>query len=133
MLANVSQYMDIILKFANIVIIGYAAYRFTRKPHDSLNERLTALEDKVEKLENEVDLRQKDFEQQLRKGNDKFRSISNVLEVILTCTLALINFEVHYCESEHKEISEDLEDARKVLNKCLSKVDKEGAYESGKE
>ncbi len=116
------QYMDLILKFANIVIIGYAAYRFTKRPHDSLQERITALEDKVEKLDNEVDLRQRDFEQQLRQGNDRFRSISNILEVLLTCTLALINFEVHYCESEHKDISEDLEDARKVLNKCLAKV-----------
>lgn len=116
------QYMDLILKFANIVIIGYAAYRFTMRPHDSLQERVTALEDKVEKLENGADLRQKDIEKQLRQGNDRFRSISNVLEVLLTCTLALINFEVHYCESEHKDISEDLEDARKILNKMLAKV-----------
>lgn len=115
-------YMDLILKFANIVIIGYAAYRFTKRPHDSLQERVTALEDKVEKLENGADLRQKDIEKQLRQGNDRFRSISNVLEVLLTCTLALINFEVHYCESEHKDISEDLEDARKILNKMLAKV-----------
>ena len=121
------QYMDLILKFANIVIIGYAAYRFTKRPHDSLQERVTALEDKVEKLENGVDLRQKDIEQQLRQGNDRFRSISNVLEVLLTCTLALINFEVHYCESEHKDISEDLEDARKILNKMLAKIKTEEA------
>lgn len=125
MVSFLMQYMDLILKFANIVIIGFAAYRFTRKPHDSLQERVTALEDKVEKLENAVDLRQKDFEQQLRQGNDRFRSISNILEVLLTCTLALINFEVHYCESEHKDISEDLEDARKVLNKTLSKMKSE--------
>lgn len=122
MVNHLMQYMDLILKFANIVIIGYAAYRFTTRPHDSLQERVTALEDKVEKLENGVDLRQKDIEQQLRQGNDRFRSISNVLEVLLTCTLALINFEVHYCESEHKDISEDLEDARKILNKMLAKV-----------
>lgn len=122
MVSFLMQYMDLILKFANIVIIGYAAYRFTKRPHDSLQERIKALEDKVEKLDNEVDLRQRDFEQQLRQGNDKFRSISNILEVLLACTLALINFEVHYCESEHKDISEDLEDARKVLNKCLAKV-----------
>lgn len=119
------QYMDLILKFANIVIIGYAAYRFTKRPHDSLQERVSALEDKVEKLENAIDIRQKDFEQQLRQGNDRFRSISNVLEVLLTCTLALINFEVHYCESEHKDISEDLEDARKILNKMLAKIKSE--------
>lgn len=127
MVSYLMQYMDLILKFANIVIIGYAAYRFTKRPHDSLQERVTALEDKVEKLENGADLRQKDIEKQLRQGNDRFRSISNMLEVLLTCTLALINFEVHYCESEHKDISEDLEDARKILNKMLAKVKTEEA------
>lgn len=119
------QYMDLILNFANIVIIGYAAYRFTMRPHDSLQERVTALEDKVEKLENAIELRHKDLEQKLMQGNDRFKSISNVLEVLLICTLALVNFEVHYCESEHKDISEDLEDARKALNKCLTNIKKE--------
>ena len=79
----------------------------------------------MDELETKSEIRYKDFEQQLRKGNDKFRSIEKILEVLLTCSLALINFEVHYCETEHKEISEDLEDARKVLNKCLSKISKE--------
>ena len=110
---------------ANIIAILFAAYKFTKKPQESMSERLNALEEKVDKLETEVDLRQKDFEQQLRQGNDKFRSINKILEVLLTCTLALINFEVHYCESEHKDISEDLEDARKVLNKVLSTINKE--------
>ena len=114
-----------ILDFAEIIMLGYALYRFTRKPQDSLEERVSALEERMEKAETEADLRQKEIEQQLRQGNDKFRSIGNFLEVLLTCTLALINWEVHYCESEHKDISSDLEDARKTLNKCLSKFNKE--------
>lgn len=122
MINTITQHMDAFLKLANIIAILFAAYKFTRKPQETLSERLDALEEKVDKLDTEIEVRQKDFEQQLRQGNDKFRSISNILEVLLTCTLALINFEVHYCESEHKDISEDLEDARKVLNKCLAKV-----------
>ena len=114
-----------ILDFAEIVMLGYALYRFTRKPQYSLEKRVSALEERMEKAETEADLRQKEIEKQLRQGNDKFRSIGNFLEVLLTCTLALINFEVHYCESEHKDISSDLEDARKALNKCLSKFNKE--------
>lgn len=125
MITIITQHMDAFLKMANIIAILFAAYKFTKKPQESMSERLDALEEKVEKLETEVDLRQKDFEQQLRQGNDKFRSINKILEVLLTCTLALINFEVHYCESEHKDISEDLEDARKVLNKVLSTINKE--------
>lgn len=125
MINIITQHMDVFLKLANIIAILYAAYKFSKRPQETLSERIDALEEKVEKLETEVDLRQKDFEQQLRRGNDKFRSINKILEVLLTCTLALINFEVHYCESEHKDISEDLEDARKVLNKVLSTINKE--------
>lgn len=125
MVQTVTQYSDLVLKLANVLMLGFMFYKFTRKPHENLESRLKALEDKVDDLDSEVNLRYKDFEQQLRQGNDKFRSIENILEVLLTCSLALINFEVHYCESEHKEISGDLEEARKVLNRCLSKISKE--------
>lgn len=122
MLANINQHMDAILKLANIIAILFAAYKFTKKPQESLEERVSALEKRIEKDETEADLRQQEIEQQLRQGNDKFRSIGKFLEVILTCVLALVNFEVHYCETEHKDISEDLEDARKALNKCLTNI-----------
>ena len=122
MISTITQHMDAFLKLANIIAILFAAYKLTKKPQESLEERVSALEKRIEKDETEADLRQKEIDLQLKKGNDKFRSISNMIEVLLTCTLALINFEVHYCETEHKDISEDLEDARKVLNKCLAKV-----------
>ena len=125
MIKDINQYMDLILKLANIIIIGWGAYRFTRKPQESLSEQVTTLEDRVNKLETEVNLRQKDIDRQLRQGNDKFRFFGGILEVLVTCVLALIDFEVHYCESEHKEISEDLSDAKKALTKCLSKISKE--------
>lgn len=125
MIQTITQYSDLILKLANVLMLGFMFWKFARKPQESLEERVSALEERMEKAETEADLRQKEIEQQLRQGNDKFRSIGNFLEVLLTCTLALINWEVHYCESEHKDISSDLEDARKALNKCLSKFNKE--------
>lgn len=125
MVQTITQYSDLLLKLANVIMLGFMFYKFTRKPHENLESRITALEKKMDELETKSELRHKDLEQQLRQGNDKFRSIEKILEVLLTCSLALINFEVHYCETEHKEISEDLEDARKVLNKCLSKISKE--------
>lgn len=125
MVQTITQYSDLILKLANVLMLGFMFWKFTRKPHEDLENRITTLEKKMDELETKSEIRYKDFEQQLRKGNDKFRSIEKILEVLLTCSLALINFEVHYCETEHKEISEDLEDARKVLNKCLSKISKE--------
>lgn len=125
MVQTITQYSDLLLKLANVIMLGFMFYKFTRKPHENLESRITALEKKMDELETKSELRHKDLEQQLRQGNDKFRSIEKILEVLLTCSLALINFEVHYCETEHKEISGDLEDARKVLNKCLSKISKE--------
>lgn len=125
MVQTITQYSDLLLKIANVIMLGFMFYKFTRKPHENLENRITTLEKRMDELETKSEIRYKDFEQQLRKGNDKFRSIEKILEVLLTCSLALINFEVHYCETEHKEISGDLEDARKVLNKCLSKISKE--------
>ena len=125
MVKTITEYSDLILKLANVLMLGFMFWKFTRKPHETLESRINDLEEKVKDLESKTDLRHKDFEQQLRQGNDKFRAIEKFIEVLLTCCLALINFEVHYCETEHKEISEDLEDARKVLNKCLSKISKE--------
>ena len=125
MVKTITEYSDLILKLANVLMLGFMFWKFTRKPQESLESRIEALEKKVDKLDSEVNLRHKDFERQLRQGNDKFRSIEKFLEVLLTCSLALINFEVNYCTTEHKEISGDLEEARKALNKCLSKINKE--------
>ena len=127
MVQTIDQYSDLFLKLANILTLLYMAWRFTRKPQENLESRIKALESKVDDLEAKTNLRHKDFEQQLRQGNDKFRAIEKFLEVLLTVSLALINFEVNYCVTEHKEISEDLEDARKSLNKCLAKISKEGS------
>jgi hypothetical protein len=103
--------MKSIIDFAEIVMLIYALYKFTRKPTDSLDQRVTTLEVKLN-----------EHERKLRQGNDKFWSYGNVMETLVRCTLALMKFEVHYCESEHKEISDDLVTAEKDLNDCLTRI-----------
>jgi hypothetical protein len=103
--------MKNILDFAELVMLGYALYKFTRKPQDNLEKRITTLEVKAE-----------EHERKLRQGNDKFWTYGSVMETLVRCTLALMKFEVHYCESEHKEISEDLVTAEKELNECLTRI-----------
>ena len=100
-----------ILDFCEIVMLGYALYKFTRKPQDTLEKRITTVEVKVE-----------EHERKLRQGNDKFWTYGSVMETLVRCTLALMKFEVHYCETEHKEISEDLVTAEKELNECLTRI-----------
>lgn len=114
MVQSILPYFQLATTCGTFLIMLYTLCKYVNKPRMDLEKRVVALE-----------VNFKEIEQQLKKGNDKFRSHENILEVLVTCTLALINFEVHYCESEHKDISQDLADARKELNKCLSKISKE--------
>lgn len=101
--------LDLILKIANVVILGYALYRFTKKPHDTLDQRVTALEVEV-----------KNIKESLNHGQDKFRKHDESIKVLLHSTLALIEFEIQYCLIEHKEMSDSLKKAKEDLHNFLS-------------
>lgn len=107
---DVLSVMQLILSFGNICIIGYAFVKFLGKPHDSLESRVSVLE-----------VKQKEVEQSLHQGNDRFREQHDVNEVIIHSTLALIEFEMQYCLIEHKQMSTGLEKAKDDLNRFLSK------------
>ena len=107
---DVLSVMQLILSFGNICIIGYAIVKFLGKPHDSLESRVSVLE-----------VKQKEVEQSLHQGNDRFREQHDVNEVIIHSTLALIEFEMQYCLIEHKQMSTGLEKAKDDLNRFLSK------------
>ena len=110
MIAFINQYMDAILKFANIIILAYAAYRFTRKPQDTLEQRVTALE-----------VRQKEHEDALHQGNDRFREFKEGSTLIITSLIALIEFEMDYCVHHGGEtISEGLMEAKNELYHYLA-------------
>lgn len=109
MIGSLNEYMDIIIKLANIIALIYAAYKFSKRPQESLEEKIAALETRTIEIE-----------KKLMQGNDRFQHLGEALEVFARCTLALIDFEIHYCETEHKEISQDLADARKELHRYLS-------------
>jgi len=108
--------MDVILKIAqlvltlfNIIIILYGFYIFLTKPRTTLEKRVQALEIKMAEVE-----------KSLLKGNDHFRSQDETLEVLIRSTLALIEFEVQYCITENKPISDDLKKVKEDLHIYLS-------------
>ena len=111
-MANLSpflQFSQLILTLFNIAIILYGFYIFLTKPRITLEKRVQALEVKLAEAE-----------KSLLQGNDRFRSQDETLEVLIRSTLALIEFEVQYCITENKPISDDLKKVKEDLHIYLS-------------
>lgn len=102
--------LQMVLAFGNICVLGYALFKFLNRPHDTLEGRLTSLE---------VDV--KEIKQSLREGNDRFKEQEDTNEVLIRSVFALLEFEVHYCETEQKPISKNLERAKDDLHDFLAK------------
>ena len=102
--------MQVILAFCNLCIMGFVFVKFLGKPHDSLETRLSTLELEVAEIK-----------RSLLKGNDRFREQAEANEVLIRSILALLEFEVHYCETEQKPISRNLEKAKDDLHDFFAK------------
>lgn len=113
---TILQILQTILAACNIIIIGYGFYKFLNKPHDTLEEKHEGLAKEVNELKVEV----KDIKQALHLGNDKFREQDEAIKVLIKSTLALIEWEMQYCITEHKEMSSGLTKAKDELNDYLS-------------
>ena len=101
---------QLILTFGNICVLAYALFKFLNKPHDTLEDKVNA---------HEVEIA--DIKKSLLQGNDRFREQEDTNEVLIHSVLALIEFEIQYCLTEHKEPSKDLERAKEDLHSYLSK------------
>lgn len=109
---NISEILPVlqtILATANVIIIAYGFYKFLNKPHDSLADKVNA---------HEVEI--KEIKQSLLQGNDRFREQEDTNGVLIHSVLALIEFEIQYCLTEHKDMSDGLKQAKKDLNDYLA-------------
>lgn len=79
------------------------------KPHNNLEERLAKVEIKVEEVQDS-----------LKRGNDKFRDQKRMNEVLVSCMLAFIDFEIAFCQSSGYENSIDLMKAKQTLQGYLA-------------
>ena len=102
--------MQLLLTTINICVMVYAFLKFLKKPHDTLETRLGVLEVEI-----------KEIKASLLQGNDRFREQDDTNEIILHSVLALIEFEMQYCITEKKPVTEELAQAKKDLNSYLSK------------
>lgn len=106
-----------ILQVAQVVALLYAGYKFTRKPHETLEGRVEALEKKVEDQDFEI----REVKDSLKAGNDHFRDQGKTNEVIQTCMLALVDFELSFCIHSGYDDTKDLERAKDILREHLAR------------
>lgn len=111
-----SELLKISLQLAQVVALIYAGYKFTRKPHDTLESKHDALEKRVD----EHDVKFKEIDNSLHQGNDRFRRQSDVNEVFINCMLAFIDFEMAYCSKTNYAEIDDLITAKATLRKYLA-------------
>lgn len=103
--------LQTLLAGGNLIVMFYALTKFVTKPHDTIEKRLTTIEIKIGEIERSLQL-----------GNDEFRRQKETNEVIQTCMLALIDFELSYCShTNYDEDITDLQDAKVILRKHLGK------------
>ena len=104
-----SDFLKVVLQICQVVALFYAGYKFTRKPHDTLENRVSALEEK-----------NKDMELELLKKDERIRELEELCGVIIRSVIALIEFEMQYCLTEHKDMSDGLKKAKEDLHNFLS-------------
>lgn len=118
-LEGFSDALKVLLQLAQVVALIYAGYKFTRKPHDTLEQKHEALEKRVD----EHGLKIKEVEESLKQGNDRFREQNTEIRKLKTTfksvVLAFINFEIAYCMDTKYEHTEELVKAKEALETYL--------------
>lgn len=102
--------LQVILTSANILILAYAFLKFLNKPHSTLEEQVKT-----------HDVEIKEIKASLLQGNDRFRDQESTNEVMQSCMLALIDFELAYCIHTNYADTEDLMKAKTELRKHLAR------------
>lgn len=103
-------YIQLALNTCSLIAILFAFYKFTRKPQDTLEQRVTALE-----------VKQREHDEALHHGNDRFRELKEASTLIITSLIALIEFEMDYCMHHGDEnISDGLMEAKNELYHYLA-------------
>lgn len=101
--------VSLITSFGTACTMAYTFTKFISKPRDTLSERITTAEVKIQEIERIIE-----------KQNALYNDQEKTNEVMIHSILALIEFEIQYCLTEHKEMSEDLKKAKENLHNFLA-------------
>lgn len=109
-IAFVIGLLGAILTVLNIIDKAAVLKSKSETPFKVLSEKVEEHEDRLNKVESS-----------LYQGNDRFKEQERTNEVLIRSVFALLEFEVHYCETEQKPISKNLERAKDDLHDFLAK------------
>lgn len=109
------------LACGNLAIMLWALKNFLKKPQEDLKAIVQKHDDEIKEIKALHEVEMKEIKASLLQGNDRFREQYSTNEVLIRSVFALLEFEVHYCETEHKPISKNLEKAKDELHEYLAK------------
>lgn len=99
-----------LITLGTFIMMLWALKTFLQKPHNSLEERMTKVEVKVDGID-----------ESLKQGNDKFREQAEFNEVFIRCMLGFVTFETNYCLNTGYKQNEDLLKLKELLEMYLAK------------
>ena len=111
MIKDILPVFQLAVSICTLLGMFYAFKKFLDRPHDSLESRVIALE-----------LKQKETDQKLNRGNDRFKKQDDTNELFINCMLAFIDFELSYCSHTDYKYTEDLDKAKDTLRKHLARA-----------
>lgn len=112
----ISGFLTVFLQIANVIVLGYALYKFLNKPHDSLADEVKKLKEEITKLNVTIEKMQ----QSLDVSHNKHREQDRTNKAFKRVFILLANFEVRYCQETGFEHTDDLIQAKKELDEYLA-------------
>lgn len=116
MISDLKDILGIIISLANIIMLGYMFYKFTRKPHDTLEAKYEELVKLVNELKTEI----KELKKSLDSSHEKHREQDKTNKVFKKVFILLANFEVAYCQHTGYEDTDYLIQAKEELEEYLA-------------
>ena len=110
MITNILPIFQLLVSVCTLLGMLYAFKKFIDKPHETLETRIAALE-----------VQQKEIDQKLHQGNDRFKAQDDTNEVFINCMLAFIDFELSYCSHTDYKYTDDLNKAKDTLRQHLAR------------